>query len=240
MGESQDIPEPLDPQILDNKAVFYLRRDNFGFAAPTGALAIVESIPGPAADRRLVIARHADNVYARRLLRGVNSSVVGLTAEVRNPQTKTPKTIFLSEPQIAIHQVAGIIFEHDISIGPGPEEAIQVDATRVLKRVESAFRVIEDSAVPLALENQIVLGGVRIDLSTLSKKQDALVALTLDDGSSIFKRVGAPLPGDLAHLCQFESIGGLGSSQILSIGKEHRGFRTIHSARLIIGVLYHG
>ena len=66
------------------------------------------------------------------------------------------------------------------------------------------------------------------------------MALTLDDGSSIFKRVGAALPGDLAHLRQFESIGGLGSSRVLSVGKPHKGFRSVSNARLIIGVMYHG
>ena len=64
--------------------------------------------------------------------------------------------------------------------------------------------------------------------------------LALDDGSSIFKRVGAALPSELSHLRQFESIGGLGSSQILSVGKPHPGFRSVTSARLIVGVLYHG
>ena len=48
------------------------------------------------------------------------------------------------------------------------------------------------------------------------------------------------LPSELAHLRQFESIGGLGSSQILSVGKTHKGFRSVTNARVIIGVLYHG
>ncbi len=98
----------------------------------------------------------------------------------------------------------------------------------------------DDSAVPLALENQVVLGGARIELAHLPHHQDALVALTLDDGSSIFKRVGTALPGELGHLRQFESIVGLGSSLVLSIGKPHKGFRSVSNARLIIGVIYHG
>src|ERR1700689_1504056 len=60
--------------------------------------------------------------------------------------------------------------------------------------------------------------------------EEALVALTLDDGSSIFKRVGAALPGGLAHLRQFESIGGLGSSQVLAIGKAQAGIMGVRSA----------
>jgi hypothetical protein len=165
--------------------------------------------------------------------------LIGLTAEIPDPRTRTPKTIFFPESEVAVHQVVGIIFDHSVIVPPGQEEATQVDALGELKRIEIAFRVVDESAVPLALENQVVLGGSRIELDQIGHHKDALVALALDDGSSIFKRVGAALPGDLAHLRQFESIGGLGSSQILSVGKPHNGFRTVTHARIIIGVLYH-
>jgi energy-coupling factor transporter ATP-binding protein EcfA2 len=239
-GESQETPERLDPGLLDNTIAYYLRRPNFGFAAPVGSLAIVEAVPGPAADRRLVIARHGSVAYARRLVRGANAGFIGLTAEVPDPRTRTPKTIFLPETEVAIHQVVGIIFDHSVTVPQGRDEAVQIDAGDVLKRIEIAFRVVDDSAVPLALEKQVVLGGRRIELEELGRHKDALVALTLDDGSSVFKRVGAMLPGELAHLRQFESIGGLGSSQVLSVGKQHKGFRSVMNARAIIGVLYHG
>ena len=239
-GESQESPECLDPRLLDNTVTFYLRRPNFGFAAPINSLAIVEAMPGPAADRRLVIARHGSATYARRLVRGADAGVIGLTAEVPDPRTRTPKTIFLPETEVAIHQVVGIIFAHNLALAQGSDEAVQVDASDVLKRVEIAFRVIDDSAVPLALEKQVVLGGGRIELDELGQHKDALVALTLDDGLSIFKRVGASFPSGLDHLRQFESIGGLGSSEVLAVAKPHKGFRTVTNARAIIGVLYHG
>ena len=240
-GEPQESPERLDSHLLDSVAAYYLRRPNFGFAAPPDSLALVEAMPGPAADRRLVIARHGDAVYARRFVRGANPGIIGLTAEVPDPRTRTPKTIILPETEVAIHQVVGIIFDHSITVAPhGREEAVLVDVGDMLKRIEVAFRVRDDSAVPLALGRQVVLGGSRIELDELGKHKDALVALTLDDGSSIFKRVGAPLPSELAHLRQFESIGGLGSSQVLSVGKPHKGFRSVTNARVIIGVLYHG
>ena len=237
---SQATAERLNADILENAVVYYLRRPNFGFAAPAGSLAIVGAVPTPTADRRLVIARHENAVYARRLVRGTNAGIIGLTAEVPDPRSKTPKTVFLPEDQVAIHQVIGIIFDHGITAGHGQEEAVLVDAQRVLERIEIAFRVLDDSAVPLALENQVVLGGACIELAELAQHQDALVALTLDDGSSIFKRVGSALPGDLGHLRQFESIGGLGSSQVLSVGRMPKGFGVVSAARLIIGVLYHG
>lgn len=239
-GGSQESPGRLDPHLLDNAVTYYLRRPNFGFAAPVGSLAIVEAVPGPAGDRRLVIARYGNAVYARRFVRGVDTNVIGLTAEVPDPRTRTPKTIILSEGEVAIHQVVGIIFDHSLTVGQGQDEAVLVDASDAFKRIKIAFRVIDDSAVPLALEKQVVLGGDRIELEQLGRHKDALVALTLNDGSSIFKRVGAALPGELSHLLQFESIGGLGSSQILSVGKPHKGLRSALNARLIIGVLYHG
>jgi hypothetical protein len=133
----------------------------------------------------------------------------------------------------------GIIFDHSLSLGQGQDEAVLVDAGDAFKRIKIAFRVIDDSAVPLALAKQVVLGGNRIEPDQLGLHKDALVALALDDGSSIFKRVGTALPAELSHLMQFESIGGLGSSQILSVGKPHKGFRSVLNARLIIGVLYH-
>jgi hypothetical protein len=239
-GDSQDPPEHLDPDLLENTVAYLLRRPNFGFAAPANSLAIAEAVPGPAADRRLVIARHGSATYARRLVRGTNTGVIGLTAEVPDPRTRTPKTIILPENEVAIHQVVGIIFEHSVAVTQGQDEAVLVDAGDVLKRIKIAFRVNDESAVPLALEKQVVLGGRRIELNELGRHKDALVALTLDDGSSIFKRVGAALPSELGQLQQFESIGGLGSSQVLSIGKPHKGFRTVINARAIIGVLYHG
>jgi len=239
-GENQEIAEALDPNLLNDKALFFLRRENFGFAAPIGALAIVEATPGPAADRRLVIAREGTNVYARRFLRGKDTGIVGLTAEVPDPRIRTPKTIFLPEANLAIHQVVGILFRSDIKVERGPEEAIQIEGTGIFDGIETAFRVIEDSAIPLALPNQVVLGGARMDLNALAQAKDRLVALTLDDGGSIFKRVGAALPGELSHLRQFESIGGLGLSEVLSISKKQAGFRHVKSARIIVGVLYHG
>jgi energy-coupling factor transporter ATP-binding protein EcfA2 len=239
-GESQEPPECIDPLILDNTVAYYLRRHNFGFAAPAGSLAIVEAAPGPAADRLLVIARHGSATYARRLVRASNADNIGLTAEVPDPRKRTPKTIFLPEAEVAIHQVVGVIFDHSMRVDQGQDEAIPVDVSAVLKRIEIAFRVADDSAVPLALEEQVVLGGSRIELDELGRYKDTLVALALDDGSSIFKRVGAALPGEFDHLRQFESIGGLGSSQVLSVGKPHKGFRSVTNVRAIIGVLYQG
>jgi hypothetical protein len=114
-GESQAPLEQLDPHVFDNTVAFYLRRQNFGFAARPGWLAVVEAMPGPAVDRALVIARTQSTIYARRLVRGVNGGLIGLTAEVPDPRTRTPKSIFLQETDVAIHEVVGIIFSHSLS-----------------------------------------------------------------------------------------------------------------------------
>jgi hypothetical protein len=239
-GESQEAAEAFDASLLQSKALFYLRRPNFGFAAPVGAIAIVEAVPGPAADRRLVIARTNSQIYARRLVRSKDGTMLGLTAETPDPRTKSPKTILIRESDVAIHQVVGILFQSDVTVAPGADEAVLVEDTKRFASVEVTFRVTEDSAVPLALKGQIVLGGAKIELDKLGSHEDALVALSLDDGSSIFKRVGKALPGDLSHVRQFESIGGLGSSQVLSVGKAQAGLRRLEGARVIVGVLYHG
>ena len=74
----------------------------------------------------------------------------------------------------------------------------------------------------------------------INEWQGKLVAVTLDDGTSIFKRVGARLPGGLAHLRQFESIGGLGSSIVVATEKLEGAASppTMISARRVLGVLY--
>lgn len=164
--------------------------------------------------------------------------MIGLTAEMPDPRMRNPKTVFLPEDEIAIHQVVGIIFDHTVRVNPGPEEAVAVDANRELQRIAIAFRVVDESAVPLALDKQVVLGGDHIQLDSFGHYQGALVALSLDDGASIFKRVGSPLPGELSHLRLFESVGGMGSSQVLSVGKPTNGVPSVVGARKIIGVLY--
>lgn len=239
-GETQDEIEWLESSVLEQKAVFYLRRANFGFAAPEGTLAIVDALPSPSSDRRLVVARHRDRIYARRLLKGENEGPIALTADIPDPRNRAPKTIFLPSSEVALHQVAGVIFDHTISVPPGQDEAVPVDVERLLSRLEVAYRVKDQSAVPLALEKQLVLGGSLIELETLNRHINSLVALGLADGSSLFKRVGAALPGPLGHLRQFESIGGLGSSVVLSVGKEHPDVSQVTHARAIFGVLYNG
>ena len=143
------------------------------------------------------------------------------------------------ESKVRLFRILGAIFT-DMAPPSGGGEATAINMVPELGRIEVAYRVREDSAVPLALPGQIILGGAELTPSDLNEWQGKLVAVTLDDGTSIFKRVGARLPGGLAHLRQFESIGGLGSSIVVATEKLEGAASppTMISARRVLGVLY--
>jgi hypothetical protein len=238
-GDTQGEVEILSGGWFDGKALFYLRNDNFGFAAPSGSIAIVDAEPSAVEDRRLVIARQRDKVFARRLLKSAQSGLLSLAAEPPDPRNSAP-TLQVPDRDIALHRVVGVLFDASLFPPIAKTEAVQIPDVPAMHRITTAYRVREDSAIPLALPTQIALGGPPILLSELPTRVGSLVALSLDDGTSVFKRVGQELPHPLQHLRQFESIGGLGESQIYSLDPTQIGVATILHARLIVGVLYHG
>jgi hypothetical protein len=61
------------------------------------------------------------------------------------------------------------------------------------------------------------MGGDNVTKNQLGAMEGMLVALCLDDGSSVFKRIGKPVPGTGGRLWQFESVGGLGGSIVVSL-----------------------
>src|SRR3546814_10435381 len=63
----------------------------------------------------------------------------------------------------------------------------------------------------------MVLWGVIVTKSQLAAMVGTLIALALDDGSNIFKRIGKLVPGTGGRLRQFESVGGLGASIVVSL-----------------------
>jgi hypothetical protein len=239
-GTQDTETERFDSAWLDDKAFFYVKNENLGFAAPAGSLVVVECDPKPGNDRNLVIAIRGDRIYARRLLRPQSSGgPVSLAAEAPDPR-KSPPTLVLDPSEVQVHRILGVLFE----ILPPPrekQEAVQLDDAPGLARVATAYRVRDHSALPLALPGQLVLGGARITPAELDAHEGKLVALTLTDGSGIFKRVGPRLPGALAPLRQFESIGGLGSSEIVAseaIDGQFPGVPVMAYARQIVGILY--
>jgi hypothetical protein len=239
VGDSQETDlEELSSTWFDGKAFFLLRSSNFGFAGPAASVAIVETEASRVEDRRLVIARHGKEVYARRALRPADTPMLALASETPDPR-KSPPTLLLHENEVALHRVVGMLFNAKVTAPASKSEAVQVDGTGGLAYVKSAYKIKEDSAIPLALPGQIALGGEQISLDKLGDHLDAYVALHLDDGSSIFKRVGEKLPSPLDHLRRFETIGGLGVADILSVGKPQPGFRAVEKAVLVLGILYH-
>ena len=90
------------------------------------------------------------------------------------------------------------------------------------------------------MPGQVIIGGAELTASDLDAWEGKLVAVTLDDGTSIFKRVGAKLAGSLAHLRQFETVGGLGSSLVIATEAMDRAgdVPVMICARRVLGVLY--
>lgn len=223
---------------FDDKAFFFVRHNTLGFAIPSGAVAIVENEPSPGRDHNLVIARRGKQIYARRLLRPANGDGLSLAAEAPDPQQSRP-TLAFTNHGTQIHRVVGVLF---INMPPpdGRDEAAEIDSVPALARVEVAYRVREESAVPLALPGQTILGGARLTAEDLNGREGELIAVTLDDGTSIFKRVGQRVGGGLDHLRQFETIGGLGESAVIATEQVDGGpnLPVMLFARPVIGVIY--
>ncbi|MEL6226880.1 MAG: hypothetical protein AAFR01_07660, partial [Pseudomonadota bacterium] len=238
-GGSQDVAtEQLDDNWFDGKALYYIRSESLGFAVPAGSVAIIDAEPYLGRDHNLVIARYKDQVLARRMTKSPGALGVSLSAQMPDPRHRRP-TMTYDESKVRLHQIVGVIFT---AMPPpvGRGEATAVESIPDLAQIDIAYRVREESAVPLALPGQIILGGSELTATDLDTREGQLVALTLDDGTSLFKRVGARLPGKLAHLRQFETIGGLGASIVIATEtiEDQHSAPLLVSARRVLGVLY--
>lgn len=239
VGDTQESEvEEISSGWFHDKAFFLLRSSNLGFAGPASSVAVVEVEPSQIEDRRLVIARRGKEVFARRLLRPLDKDLVALAAETPDPR-RSPQTLVVHENDVTLHRVVGMLFDAPNAAPASKAEAVQIDGAGLLPRVRSAYKIKEDSAIPLALPGQIALGGQQIEMTDFDRFIEHYVALHLDDGQSIFKRVGDRLPEPLSHLRRFESIGGLGVADILAVGRPQAGFRTVVKAVQVLGVLYH-
>ncbi|MGC2778192.1 MAG: AAA family ATPase [Bradyrhizobium sp.] len=238
-GASQDIETgQLDGEWFEGKALFFVRGETLGFAIPSGSVAVVDAEPYSGRDQNLVIARHRGNVLARRVVKANGSLGISLAAQMPDPRIARP-TMTFDESKVRLHRIVGAIFT-DMAPPNGGGEATQVDTVPELSGVEIAYRVREDSAIPLALPSQLILGGAKLTPEDLESWRGKPVAVTLDDGSSIFKRVGTRLSGGLAHFRQFETIGGLGSSMVIAT-EAVEGYDSaplMISARPVLAVLY--
>lgn len=200
VGDTQETEfEEITSNLFREKAFFLLRSSNLGFAGPPLSVAIVETEASRIEDRRLVIARRGSDVFARRLLRPLDNDVVALAAETPDPR-RSPQTLVLHENEVSLHRVVGMLFEAPGAVPASKAEAVQIDGTGLLSKVCSAYKIKEESAVPLALPGQIALGGQQIAITDFDAHIEHYVALHLDDGQSILKRVGDKLPEPLSHL----------------------------------------
>ncbi|MDP1701728.1 MAG: hypothetical protein Q8L53_12325 [Aestuariivirga sp.] len=238
-GTQDEANDTFDSRWFENKSFFYLKNENMGFAAPATSIVVVESDPKPGNDRNLVIALHNGEVLARRLLRPqADTSSLALAAQTPDPR-KSPPTRMLDPSETQIHRVLGVLFD-DSPPPMGKQEAVQIDNAPSLQNIVASYRVRDESALPLALPGQIVLGGTAILPTDLDAYEGKFVALTLTDGASIFKRVGPTLPG-LKSLRQFESIGGLGASEVIAtetVEGQFSHLRLMEFARRVVGVIY--
>ena len=152
---------------------------------------------------------------------------------------QTRKSLIFDESKVKLHRIVGAIFS---TMPPprGGDEATEIEDVPELASISVAYRVKEESAVPLALPGQIVLGGDELNASDLDAWEGHLVAVSLSTGVNVFKRVGARLAGRLRHLRQFETIGGLGSSVLIATEQldETPDVPVMTSARKVVGVLY--
>lgn len=238
-GGSQEVPEEtLDGTWFQGKSLYYVRGESLGFAIPSGSAAIVECEPYPGRDQNLVIARHKRLTFARRVARSPNAIGVSLSAQMPDPRYSRA-TMTYDDSAVRLYRIVGAVFT-DMAPPDGGGEATLIEAVPELDTVQVAYRVKEDSAIPLALPGQVILGGAELTPAQLDGWEGKLVAVTLADGASIFKRVGSRLPGALGNLRQFEAIGGLGSSMVVAteaIG-EFGDIPLMASARRVVGVLY--
>lgn len=238
---SQDLGSDIfDETWFNDKTLFLIRTNNLGFSVPNGCIAISESSSCEGSDHDLVIVRQRGHLLARRIFRPRNGTELTLAAEAPDSRESKPSLQF-NAGDVAVYRIVGMLTEQPPPpLGKGKGEAMEIASARSLSHIKTAYRVRDESGIPLALPGQIVLGGNVVMKSELASMEGMLVALGLDDGSSIFKRIGKPVPGTGGQLWQFESVGGLGSSTVVSLvePEEKSAAPRFVCARRIIGVLY--
>jgi len=238
-GEALETEERFTSDWLANHAVYVISTHNFGFAGPMNCRAIVDLSHEAITDNALVIAMHQDKVYARRLLHDdARSGIIALGSEAEDPR-KRPPSVFLPMEEVRLLRVVGLLFDDRPHYPRAKEEAVLVNDAYLLEKTEVVWEVREDSALPLALPGQTILGGSCLMPDQLQGTEGHLVAIATSDGS-VLKRIGKALPG-ARHIRVFESVGGLGESMLVRTEEVDDTFGDLpllHSAHRVLGVLY--
>ncbi len=236
---SQDMAsEILDESWFAGRTLFLVRTNNLGFSVPPGCIAITESDAYEGRDNDLVIVRQRGHLLARRLLRPPRGDEITLAAQAPDPR-ESKQTLQFNAGDVVLHRIVGMLTEQPAP-PYGKGEATELTSAASLSHIRTAYRVRDESGIPLALPGQIVLGGDELTKTQITTMEGTLVALSLDDGLSIFKRIGELVPGSGGRLRQFESIGGVGSSMVVSLvePEEESDAPRFVCARRVIGVLY--
>ena len=243
LSEIPDATENFsDKDWIENYAVYVINTDNFGFSGARNCRAIVKLSDEPVPDNSLVIALHKDKIYARRLLRcDHNQGMIALGSEASNPLKRTP-SLLLPIEEVQLLEVAGILFDNNHHWTKQGGEAALITNYVIPDKVELAFEIRGNSALPLAIPGQKVLAGHSILLNKLEENKGCLVAIVIS-GNEAFKRIGGAVPG-VKGLRMFESIGGLGESILVRTEKLEDNsvidLPLLQSTRKVIGVLYDG
>ncbi|WP_196814930.1 ATP-binding protein [Mesorhizobium sp. L2C067A000] len=229
--------EQFSSQWFDDKALFYVRCDNFGFAIPKGYIAIVEATPGAGRDRNLVIALKKGETLARRIF--LQGDSYALAAETPDPRQSPPTKVARGD-DYALHRVVGCLLVE--SVPPASSrEAIQMNRDKIVDEIRAVYRLDKESAVPLALPRQLLLGGRYLSPAEIGQHEGKLAAITLKDGTELLKRIGAPVSSMFPYIRHFETVGGLGQSIVLQTEEVEGSVidaQVIDHARLAVGVIY--
>ncbi|MBN2285921.1 MAG: AAA family ATPase [Tissierellales bacterium] len=213
LSDVADSTDTFSLNDLDDYVIYVINSDTLGFSIARHSRVIVRTEEVPIEDNSLVIALYKDKIYARRFLRqNDNPEVIALSAENANPINRSP-SLLLPVEEVRLLEIIGVIFDNSPDWKNRNGEAALVEDYRMAFNPKIAFKVRGDSAIPLALNGQTVLGGETITRDQLGNNEGGLVAVSFN-GHDAFKRIGSSVPNQ-PRLRLFESIGGIGESLLL-------------------------
>jgi hypothetical protein len=213
ISEIEGSKDVFSTERLGDYAIYVVNSDSLGFSVPRYSRVIVRLNEEPVEDNSLVIALHKDRIYARRFLQQYdNPEVVALSSEDANPIKRAPSLV-LPVAEVRLLEIVGVILDDNPSWEKRSGEATLINDYELPYKPTIAFTIRGDSALPLALPGQLVIGAERLLSNKLDEHEGNLAAIAFS-GQEAFKRIGKRLPSQ-PRLRVFESIGGLGESILI-------------------------